>query len=191
MAQEHIVLIAGPMGAGKTTAISSISEIPVVRTEAVNTDIARHAKATTTVALDYGEITLGDGDKVRLYGVPGQERFAFMWKILEKRALGLMLLLDDAAPDPVGDMRRFLGEFADLDHRGAMVVGITRTDLGAGAGLARYHACLAELGRMLPVFTLDARDRDQTRTLLGTLIALVEARAAFGVGASRTAAVSA
>ena len=74
MAREYVVLAAGPMGAGKTTAIAALSEIPVVSTDAVNTDLARNAKATTTVALDYGEITLGDGDKVRLYGVPGQER---------------------------------------------------------------------------------------------------------------------
>ena len=106
MAQEYIVLVAGPMGAGKTTAISALSEVPVVRTEAVNTDTARNAKAHTTVALDYGEITLDGGDKVRLYGVPGQERFDFMWSILEKRALGLLLLIDDTAASPVADLTR-------------------------------------------------------------------------------------
>lgn len=176
MAQEYIVLIAGPMGAGKTTAIASLSEIPVVRTEAVNTDLARNAKATTTVALDYGEITLGDGDKVRLYGVPGQERFDFMWKILEKRALGLMLLLDNSAADPFADLRRFLQVFAEIDARGAIVVGVTRSDIGNGPAVEGYHSQLAEIGRMLPVFTIDARETTQMRTLLGTLIAMVEAR---------------
>ncbi len=177
MAQEYIVLIAGPMGAGKTTAIAALSEIPVVRTEAVNTDLARNAKATTTVALDYGEITLGDGDKVRLYGVPGQERFDFMWKILEKRALGLMLLLDNAAEDPLADLRRYLTVFSEIDARGAIVIGVTRNDIGSGPTADRYHAGLAQLGRMLPVFMVDAREPEQVRTLLGTLIALVEANA--------------
>ena len=60
MAHEYVILVAGPMGAGKTTAIAALSEIPVISTDAVNTDLARNAKATTTVALDYGEITLGD-----------------------------------------------------------------------------------------------------------------------------------
>jgi signal recognition particle receptor subunit beta len=177
MAQEYIVLVAGPMGAGKTTAISALSEIPVVRTEARNTDLARHAKALTTVALDYGEITLGDGDKVRLYGVPGQERFDFMWKILERRALGLMLLLDNAASDPLSDLGRYLQVFADLDARGAMVVGITRSDISRAPTAEQYHARLLELGRVLPVFTIDAREAAQMRTLLGTLVAMVEARA--------------
>ena len=52
MAHEYVILVAGPMGAGKTTAIAALSEIPVISTDAVNTDLARNAKATTTVALD-------------------------------------------------------------------------------------------------------------------------------------------
>jgi len=79
---EHVILFAGPMGAGKSTAIATLSDIEVVTTEAANTE--RHVvdKETTTVALDYGEITIGDDEKVRLYGVPGQKRFDFMWTIL-------------------------------------------------------------------------------------------------------------
>ncbi|HPF73067.1 MAG: GTP-binding protein [Lysobacteraceae bacterium] len=177
MSQEYIVLVAGPMGAGKTTAIAALSEIPVVRTEARNTDLARHSKALTTVALDYGEITLSGHDKVRLYGVPGQDRFDFMWKILERRALGLMLLLDNAAPDPIGDLDRYLKVFADLDQRGAMVIGVTRTDVNPQPDTETYNERLRESGRVLPVFALDAREPRQVCTLLGTLVALVEARA--------------
>lgn len=178
MAQEYVVLVAGPMGAGKTTAIAALSEIPVVRTEARNTDLARNAKESTTVALDYGEITLAGGDKVRLYGVPGQQRFDFMWKILERRALGLILLLDNTAPDPLRDMERCLEAFAGLDARGALVIGVTRLDLGGTTRVDDYHERLAARGRLLPVFSLDARDPVQARTLLGTLVALVEARGA-------------
>ncbi|NUO75364.1 MAG: ATP-binding protein [Lysobacter sp.] len=178
MAREYIVLVAGPMGAGKTTAIAALSEIPVVRTEALNTDPARNAKATTTVALDYGEISLGDGDKVRLYGVPGQDRFDFMWRILEKRALGMMLLVDNTAPDPLSELERYLHSFEALGARGALVVGITRRDLGRTPPLEAYHAHLARLGRVLPVFSVDARNAAQVRTMLGTLIAMVEAQAA-------------
>lgn len=174
MPHEYIVLVAGPMGAGKTTAIAALSDIPVVRTEAANTDLLHHAKATTTVALDYGEITLGDGDKVRLYGVPGQERFEFMWRILEKRSLGLLLLLDNTSTDPLVDLERYLTAFADVGRRGALVLGVTRTDLSPEPSLDAYYSRLARLDRMLPVFTLDAREPVQVRTLLGTLIAMVE-----------------
>ena len=184
MAREYVVLAAGPMGAGKTTAIAALSEIPVVSTDAVNTDLARNAKATTTVALDYGEITLGDGDKVRLYGVPGQERFEFMWRILERRALGLLLLLDGAAADPLGDLETYLHAFRALGQRGAVVVGVTRRDLAAKPSMANYNAKLAQLGYLLPVFAVDAREPGQVRTMLGALVAMVEARANAGSAAN-------
>ena len=187
MAQEYIVLVAGPMGAGKTTAISALSEIPVVRTEARNTDLASHSKALTTVALDYGEITLAGGDKVRLYGVPGQARFDFMWKILEKRALGLILLLDNTADDAFADLDRYLQVFADIEARGALVIGVTRQDVRREPVPEDYQNHLAAQGRLLPVFSLDAREPAQVRTLLGTLIALVEARATLGAESRSTA----
>lgn len=187
MAREYVVLVAGPMGAGKTTAIVSLSEIPVVSTDAVNTDLARNAKATTTVAMDYGEISLGDGDKVRLYGVPGQERFDFMWRILEKRALGLLLLLDGAAGEPLEDLGYYLQAFQSLAQRGAVAIGVTRRDLSAEPPMAAYNARLAQLGHLLPVFAVDARNAAQMYTMLGALVAMVEARtqaaAVAGAGA--------
>lgn len=173
MPAEHVILIAGPMGVGKTTAIAALSEIPVVRTEAVNTDLARHSKATTTVALDYGEITLDDGDKVRLYGVPGQERFEFMWRILQKRALGLMLLLDDAAPKPQEDLVHFLETFADLCRREAVVIGVTRSR--GPASIDAYHTAMRQRGQTLPLFEVDAREGGQMAVLLSALVAMADA----------------
>lgn len=174
MPQEHILLVAGPMGVGKTTAIGALSEIPVVRTEARNTDLERNDKPTTTVALDYGEITLDGGDKVRLYGVPGQERFEFMWRILQKRALGMMLLVDDSAAQPQADLCRFLDAFSDLCRRDAVVIGVTRIAANAGAGIDAYHQTLRRRGQMLPVFEVDAREAGQMLVLLSTLIAMVD-----------------
>ena len=174
MPNEHVILIAGPMGVGKTTAIGALSEIPVIRTEAVNTDLARNHKATTTVALDYGEITLDDGDKVRLYGVPGQERFEFMWRILQKRALGMMLLIDHSAPRPQAELVRFLDAFADLCRREAVVIGVTRVGEPGTAGIEVYHEALRERGQMLPVFEVDAREGSQMFVLLSALVAMVD-----------------
>ena len=174
MPAEHVILIAGPMGVGKTTAIGALSEIPVVRTEAVNTDLARNAKATTTVALDYGEITLDGGDKVRLYGVPGQERFEFMWRILQKRALGMMLLVDDSSTQPQADLEHFLDVFADLCRRDAVVIGITRAGARGAASVDAYHEVLRRRGQMLPLFEVDAREGSQMQLLLTTLIAMTD-----------------
>jgi signal recognition particle receptor subunit beta len=78
------VVFIGPMGSGKSTAIQTISEIEPVKTEARNTERFKVDKPTTTVGMDYGEINLGEHGKVALYGVPGQQRFDFMWPKSQK-----------------------------------------------------------------------------------------------------------
>lgn len=181
---EHVILFAGPMGAGKTTAIRALSDIPVVSTEAANSDRAQADKATTTVALDYGEIALdgGDGDedaKVRLYGVPGQRRFDFVWQVLQRRAEGLVLLVHNDAPDPIARLREFLDAFGGLCGRGGVVVGVTRTDVQPLPRLREYAEALAEAhpDHLVPVLPVDPRDRADMRMLLFTLVANLEARA--------------
>lgn len=174
---EHVILFAGPMGAGKTTAVQSLSEIAVVSTEAENTERDVVDKPTTTVALDYGEISIDDDDKVRLYGVPGQRRFDFMWAILKERARGLVLLVNNDAPDPVALALEYLESFSELVQRGAVVIGISRFDTAASPTPRDYSAALAAAypGSLLPVFTVDPRDSAQMQTMLLTLIAIVEA----------------
>ena len=176
---EHIILFAGPMGAGKTTAIRSISEIEVVATEAVNTERGIVDKETTTVALDYGEITLGAEEKVRLYGIPGQKRFDFMWTILKERAEGMILLVNADAPDPIAEMFGFLDEFGELYDRGGVVIGISRSDVGSGPSVEQFMSALAERrpDMIVPVFTVDPRSGDQMRMMLMALIANSEMRA--------------
>lgn len=176
---EHIILFAGPMGAGKSTAIRSMSEVEVVSTEAVNTDRETADKDTTTVALDYGEITLGDEDKVRLYGLPGQKRFDFMWTILRERAVGLVLLVNADAADPLSELRDFLGEFSEMHERGGIVVGLTRSDVQPGPPLDDYSKVIRDVlpDAVIPVFTVDARSAQHMQICLLSLIANIESRA--------------
>jgi signal recognition particle receptor subunit beta len=180
---EHVILFTGPMGAGKTTAIQSLSEIDVVSTEANNSERHIVDKATTTVALDYGEILIDGEEKVRLYGIPGQKRFDFMWTILKKRAKGMILLVNRDAPDPIGEMIFFLDEFRELYDRGGVVVGVSRSDVTDGPALADFSDALERTnpGLVIPVFTVDPRDRDQMQNVLLALIANIEMRAAFGM----------
>lgn len=178
---EHVILFTGPMGAGKTTAIERLSEIEVVRTEAGNTDRATADKPTTTVALDYGEITLDEEDKVRLYGIPGQRRFEFMWAILKERARGMVLLVNNDAADPLGQAEEFLGEFGELYDRGGVVIGISRTDVAQGPSLEDYadRLRLTHPEKVVPIYTVDPRDPAQMRTVLMTLVAGIETRELF------------
>ena len=180
---EHVILFTGPMGAGKTTAIESLSEIEVVRTEANNTERHIVDKNTTTVALDYGEIVLGASEKVRLYGIPGQSRFDFMWAILKKRARGMVLLVNADAADPINELLFFLDEFRDLYDRGGVVVGVTRSDLTSGGPtIEDYSEALERTNPdlVIPVFTVDPREKAQMQDMLLALVVNIEMRAAFG-----------
>ena len=178
---EHVILFAGPMGAGKTTAISTLSEIAVVSTEAANTERDVVDKATTTVALDYGEISLSDDEKVRLYGVPGQRRFDIMWSILKERARGLVLLVNNDAPDSVALAVEYLGSFEQLIHAGGVIVGVTRVDTAPEPGLGAYRDALSAAWptAMMPVLSIDPRDAGQMQTALLMLVAIVDARASI------------
>jgi signal recognition particle receptor subunit beta len=180
---EHVILFTGPMGAGKTTAIESLSEIEVVRTEANNSERHIADKPTTTVALDYGEILIGADEKVRLYGIPGQRRFDFMWSILKERAKGMILLVNNDAPDPIGEMLSFLDEFRELYDRGGVVIGVSRADVIAGPTVAEYSAALERTNPelLIPVFTVDPRNRNQMENVLLVLVANIEMRAMFGM----------
>jgi hypothetical protein len=171
------------MGAGKTTAIKSLSDIDVVSTEANNSE--RHVvdKATTTVALDYGEILIDDDEKVRLYGIPGQKRFDFMWAILKERAKGMILLVNNDAPDPIEQMLSFIDDFRELYDRGGVVIGVSRADVVDGPTLSDFSDALERTNPdlVIPVFTVDPRDRNQMEDVLLTLIANIEMRAMFGM----------
>ena len=185
MASVYKLVFAGPVGSGKTTAIQSLSDIEVVRTEARATDEVRALKATTTVAMDYGLMKLPTGDQVRLYGTPGQKRFDFMWEILTENALGLVLLVNAAAPDPVADLQDYLRDFRAFIDRTAVVVGVTHVDEGDWGVRHRLIDAMQSLGIAPCVMDADARSREDMGLLVKALIYSIDplAGAADGAGA--------
>ncbi|WP_421956269.1 GTP-binding protein [Polaromonas sp.] len=170
MHTQYKIVFAGPVGAGKTTAIQSLSDIEVVSTEARASDVVRQLKSTTTVAMDYGLMKLDNGDQVRLYGAPGQKRFDFMWDILTQHALGLVVLVSAAGAEPVGDLRQYLDAFRALIDRTAVVVGVTHTDKGDPAV---RQLLIEEMHRQrIPpcVMDADARSRPDVAMLVKCLL---------------------
>ena len=171
MSTDHYkVLFTGPVGAGKTTAIRTISDNLPMMTDVAATDETRDRKPSTTVAMDYGVIRLGRDEVVHLYGTPGQDRFDFMWEILQEGALGLLILVDNARPDPVGDLTRFLDAYESFIASSGVAVGITRTDLAATPRRADYVEVLARRGLRCPVFEVDAREHRDVSLLLQSLL---------------------
>ena len=163
---QYKIIFTGPVGAGKTTAINSISDVPALKTEASASDMTKLKKATTTVALDYGVITLDEGEKVHLYGTPGQERFGFMWDMLVHGAMGLVLLLDNTRPDPINDMRFFLEAFKTFISETNITIGITQMDLQNSPTLSDYRDQLQRLGLSVTVLEIDARNKRDVSLLV-------------------------
>jgi signal recognition particle receptor subunit beta len=169
---EIKLIFTGSVGAGKTTAIAAISEVAPIRTEVAAPGL--RYKETTTVALDYGELSLGTGQKLRLYGTPGQRRYDFMAPVLARGALGLVVLVDAAGPEPLDDLGYYLDLFAPLITATAVVVGITHVDRAQGPSLEDYQAVVARRGIACPVLPADVRERDQVVLLVEALIAMLE-----------------
>jgi uncharacterized protein len=172
--QEIKIVFTGPMGAGKTTAIRSISDSPPVSTEVDNTDRQAHAKESTTVALDYGQLVLQDGTAVRLYGTPGQERFAFMWEILCKGAIGVILLIDGSTATALADLRTHAEVFSRINPDQPFVIGVGRMAEDDGRLLDDYAQALASRGIIAPVFNVDVRKREDVLLLIETLLCILE-----------------
>ncbi len=115
--QSVKVVVTGPFNAGKTTFIKAVSEITVLSTERQVSDASQEGVGETTVAMDFGRITVSDDVVLYLFGTPGQERFSFMWETLSEGMLGFVLLVDADEPESVercgihdhvlqGDVRR-------------------------------------------------------------------------------------
>ena len=171
--REYKLIFTGPMGAGKTTAIRAVSEIGVVATEAANTDRASCDKDTTTVAMDYGEITLPGGSRLRLYGTPGQVRFEYMWRILAKGAVGAVILIDASRPDPLADFTLYADRFGQALGDTRLVVGIGRHDAGR-TSLSEFNAAAQRLGLAVPIVTADVRRTEDVQMLLDILFTQIE-----------------
>jgi uncharacterized protein len=166
------LVVAGGFGVGKTTFVSAVSEIPPLTTEAAMTTESHGVddstlvgeKVTTTVAMDFGRITVDERLVMYLFGTPGQERFAFMWDDLCEGALGAVVL---------ADTRRLADSFVALDYfegrNTPFVVAVNQFE-------GTYHYPMPEVREALgvpqhiPVVSCDARQRESVKVALITLL---------------------
>jgi signal recognition particle receptor subunit beta len=167
------IVVAGGFGVGKTTFVGSVSEIVPLTTEAAMTDAsagiddlrATPNKRTTTVAMDFGRVTLDSELILYLFGTPGQHRFWFMWDDLVRGAIGAVVLVDT---------RRLADSFGPIDYfedRGLpYVVGINCFDRAPEYGVEDIREAMS-IPTDVPIVKCDARNRDSTKE---TLIAMVE-----------------
>jgi small GTP-binding protein len=105
------IVVTGPFNSGKTELISSVSEIDVVSTEKKVSSEREMVKESTTVAMDFGRITVDDDLVLFLFGTPGQKRFDFMWEILSEGMLGFIVMIDSTRPETFKEARSILETF--------------------------------------------------------------------------------
>jgi len=105
------IVVTGPFNAGKTEFIRSVSEIDVVSTEKRISATAEKIKESTTVAMDFGRITVDNDLVLFLFGTPGQKRFDFMWEILSEGMLGFIVMVDSTRPETFREARSILETF--------------------------------------------------------------------------------
>ncbi len=161
-------MVTGPFAAGKTTLIRTISEITVLSTERGITDETKARKAETTVAMDFGRITIDRDLVLYLFGTPGQDRFDFMWEILGEGMLGYVLLVDSTRPESFDEALGILDAFRKM-ARVPFVVAVNRTEGLDPAGEDRLRAAL-RLEPDVPLVPCDATDKDSVKAVLLALL---------------------
>ncbi|AZS50857.1 GTP-binding protein [Entomomonas moraniae] len=172
---EYKFIITGTVGAGKTTLISSISEIPPISTDVKNTDKS-FDKELTTVAFDYGQITISETERLRLYGTPGQERFSFMWRTLAQGAMGVIILIDHTRPNPLADLKIYLDNFADLIKATGSVVCVGRMKPNESPSLDDFADVAASYNVICPIIGVDVRKKEEVLNVLDILLTQLETK---------------
>ncbi|WP_285759553.1 GTP-binding protein [Nocardiopsis ansamitocini] len=175
------IVIAGGFGAGKTTLVGSVSEIPPVTTEAVMTEASvKHddtsstpEKVTTTVAMDFGRLTLDRELIMYMFGTPGQARFWFMWDDLVRGAVGAVVVVDTRRLADCFDAVDYFERNQNIPY----VIALNKFDGEIGYTIEEIREAV-EVGPEVPILEFDARDRASSGNVLKTLLSYTLSRPA-------------
>lgn len=172
------IVVTGPFNAGKTEFIRTVSEIDVVSTEKKITNESERIKDATTVAMDFGRITVDEELVLYLFGTPGQKRFYFMWDILSEGMLGFVVLVDSTSPQTFRESRRILETFRAYAPTPYIVAANKQDDVDAWeVDDMRVALRLDEAVKMLPCV---ATDKEMVKIVLLELLASIQEKMESG-----------
>ena len=162
------MVVTGPFSAGKTMFIQTVSEIDVVATEQNITSKAEKIKEKTTVAMDFGRITVDNELVLYLFGTPGQKRFDFMWEILSEGMLGFIVMVDSTRPETFREARRILETFRSYAPT-PYIVAANKQDLEDAWELDDLRIAL-RLGENTELIPCVAMNKDSVKNILIALL---------------------
>jgi small GTP-binding protein len=169
---RYKIVISGPFAAGKTTFINTITEIDPVNTEAKTTHTNEAGvKDSTTVAMDFGRITLDGENVLHIFGTPGQFRFNYMWSILGKDALGIIVVIDSGEPEKFDEAKDMINFFR-VKTDAPLIVALNQFDTKDGLSEDKVRKLLG-LPNKIPIISCDARDKKSVKHVLLELLKLI------------------
>jgi small GTP-binding protein len=162
------MVVTGPFNSGKTEFIQTVSEIDVVSTERKITAEAEKVKESTTVAMDFGRITVDDELVLYLFGTPGQKRFDFMWEILSEGMLGFIVMIDSTRPETFREARSILETFRAYAPT-PYIVAANKQDMEDAWEVDDMRIAL-RLDNEVPLLATVARDKESVKSVLVELL---------------------
>lgn len=177
MRKDFKILFIGRTGVGKTSAINAVSQSKVIATEVAMTTGYSEQKNTTTVGLDYGEFTVEHSNQLylmRLYGVPGQERFGYSWEVLQKGCSGIILLIDATHKLLVEDIIYYSNLMDKNSAVTPMLIAIMKHDLLKTSQKQLLQDLIDDSGSILPILWIDARAPENIENALKNLLRMIK-----------------
>lgn len=174
MSVSYKLLFIGEPGAGKTTCIESLSDIAPLVTDVRCTDGLAQLKEHTTVAFDYGELDLGDQGRLLLYGLPGQNRFRFMFDIVQDDLLGVIVLVDASSRTALQGLDETLETYAGVIRELPCVVALNKSTAPPAELLGGCEALLGRHRMVAPILVADARRRVDLVRMFDLLFVMIE-----------------
>lgn len=164
------IVLAGPVGAGKTTTLRALADTKPISTEMPLSDGPMGEKTTTTVAMDFAVVMLDDGTPLQMYGLPGQDYLSHMRPIILNGALGVILLLSADSPLLIDECNQWLASIREHAPDRPIAIGITKSDDAKGFQMNTLREHLMDFEPPIPAFTIDAREREEARQLVRALV---------------------
>lgn len=169
--QKYKIVFGGALGSGKTKAIQSLSEVSVLSIDAVNAATESDPNTVSSVHIDYAEIELDEGLIVGLYATPTAHLDSIGAKLC-KDAVGAVILVDHSLKSAVDDLEYYVDAFKK--HVSNIVIGVTHLDQDPQQLLKKYRNWISMRNETLPLFAIDARQKDDVLMMVEALIARAE-----------------